>query len=91
MFLDGSAGEGLSEMEAIRFDEKIDITNEICPMTFVKTKLKLESMRSGQILEVTLRDGEPLRNVPRSVKEEGHQILRIQKEGAFYKLLIERR
>lgn len=86
----GFAGEVESKMEAIRADEKIDITKEICPMTFVKTKLKLESMRSGQILEVTLRDGEPLRNVPRSVKEEGHQILHIQKEGAFYKLLIER-
>jgi tRNA 2-thiouridine synthesizing protein A len=78
-------------MEEIKADEKIDITKEICPMTFVKTKLKLESMRSGQILEVILRDGEPLRNVPRSVKEEGHQILDIKKDGTFYKLLIERR
>ncbi len=78
-------------MEVFRVDEKIDITKEICPMTFVKTKLKLESMHSGQILEVTLRNGEPLRNVPRSVKEEGHKILNLQKEGTFYKLLIERR
>jgi tRNA 2-thiouridine synthesizing protein A len=78
-------------MEEIKVDEKIDITKEICPMTFVKTKLKLESMQSGQILEVTLRDGEPLRNVPRSVKEEGHNILDIKKEGTSYKLFIERR
>jgi tRNA 2-thiouridine synthesizing protein A len=78
-------------MEATRIDERIDITKEICPMTFVKTKLKLESMRSGEVLEVTLREGEPLRNVPRSVKEEGHKILDIRKDGTFYKLLIERR
>lgn len=78
-------------MEEIRVDEKIDITKEICPMTFVKTKLKLESMLSGQILEVTLRDGEPLKNVPRSVKEEGHNIVDIRKDGTFYKLFIERR
>jgi len=78
-------------MEEIKVDERIDITKEICPMTFVKTKLKLESMRSGQILEVSLKDGEPLRNVPRSVKEEGHKILDIRKEGSSYKLLIERR
>ena len=78
-------------MEEIKVDERIDITNEICPMTFVKTKLKLESMRSGQILEVSLKEGEPLRNVPRSVKEDGHKILDIRKEGSFYKLLIERR
>jgi tRNA 2-thiouridine synthesizing protein A len=78
-------------MEEIKVDERIDITKEICPMTFVKTKLKLESMRSGQILEVSLKEGEPLRNVPRSVKEDGHKILDIRKEGSFYKLLIERR
>jgi tRNA 2-thiouridine synthesizing protein A len=78
-------------MEDIKADEKIDITKEVCPMTFVKTKLKLESMRSGQILEVKLNDGEPLKNVPRSIKEDGHQILGIKKDGTFYKLLIERR
>jgi tRNA 2-thiouridine synthesizing protein A len=79
------------KMEVSKVDESIDITKEICPMTFVKTKLKLESMRPGQTLEVTLRDGEPLRNVPRSVKEEGHKILDVRQEGTFYKLLIERR
>lgn len=78
-------------MEATKADQQIDITREICPMTFVKTKLKLESMLPGQTLEVTLRDGEPLRNVPRSVKEEGHKILDVRLEGTFYKLLIERR
>ena len=78
-------------MEVSKVDESIDITKEICPMTFVKTKLKLESMRPGQTLEVTLRDGEPLRNVPRSVKEEGHKILDVRQEGTFYKVLIERR
>lgn len=77
-------------MEAIEIDEKIDITKEFCPMTFVKTKLKLESMRPGQILEVTLKEGEPLINVPRSIKDEGHKILDISKEGTVYKLIIER-
>ncbi len=78
-------------MEEIKVDERIDITKEFCPMTFVKTKLKLESMRSGQTLEVTLKDGEPLRNVPRSVKEEGHKILDVRQEGTIYKIVIERR
>lgn len=77
-------------MGAIKVDEKIDITKEFCPMTFVKTKLKLESMHPGQILEVTLKEGEPLINVPRSIKDEGHRILDITKEGTIYKLLIER-
>ncbi|MEQ9619219.1 MAG: sulfurtransferase TusA family protein [Deltaproteobacteria bacterium] len=78
-------------METQKIDNQIDITQEICPMTFVKTKLKLETMSSGQVLEVTLREGEPLTNVPKSVIAEGHKILDIRQEGDFYKLFIERR
>ncbi|MDA2918936.1 sulfurtransferase TusA family protein [Desulfobacterota bacterium AH_259_B03_O07] len=78
-------------MSVLRVDQKIDITNEICPMTFVKTKLKLETLRSGQILEVTLRDGEPLLNVPKSVQEEGHKILDVRQNGDLFTILIERR
>ena len=70
--------------------EKIDIRRDICPMTFVKTKLKLEKMEVGQILEVMLCEGEPLLNLPKSVKQEGHKILDVKKEGAYYKVTIER-
>ena len=79
-------------MQSNKVDSQIDITKEICPMTFVKTKLKLETMASGQVLEVTLREGEPLNNVPRNVEQEGHRVLDIrQEEGDIFKLLIERR
>jgi len=77
-------------MEKLKPDQAIDIRQEICPMTFVKTKLKLESMSAGQILEVTLREGEPLSNLPKSVEQEGHKVLDIQKEDTYYKILIER-
>tara|TARA_A100000171_G_scaffold208_2_gene326 strand:- start:782 stop:1027 length:246 start_codon:yes stop_codon:yes gene_type:complete len=56
-------------------DQKIDITKDVCPMTFVRTRLKLETMAAGQVLEVTLRTGEPLKNVPRSVKEMGDDVI----------------
>ncbi len=78
-------------METRNVDTQIDITKEICPMTYVKTKLKLETMSSGQVLEVVLREGEPLMNVPKSIMAEGHKILDVRKDGEFYKLLIERR
>lgn len=56
-------------------DYFLDITAEICPFTFVKTKLMLEKMSAGQTLAVDLRGAEPLRNVPASVREEGHAVL----------------
>ncbi len=53
----------------------LDITDDVCPMTFVKTKLLIERMSSGQTAEVRLNAGEPLDNVPRAVVEHGHTVL----------------
>lgn len=75
----------------IKIDQRINITKDICPMTFVKTKLKLETMNSGEILEVTLREGEPLKNVPKSVNEEGHNIISIFKYDEYYRLIIKKK
>jgi tRNA 2-thiouridine synthesizing protein A len=71
-------------------DENIDLRGVLCPINFVKTKLKLEMMESGQILEVTLDDGEPMRNVPRSLKEEGHKIIKVEKLDGGYKLFVKK-
>ncbi|HIJ39348.1 MAG TPA: sulfurtransferase TusA family protein [Rhodospirillaceae bacterium] len=58
----------------------LDITGEICPLTFVKIRLVIEKMQSGSTLEVRLKGSEPLRNIPRSVQELGHAILFFQTE-----------
>ena len=59
----------------------LDITQETCPMTFVKVKLALAKMDAGQELEVILNGGEPLENVPRSCEEQGYQVLSIEDCG----------
>ncbi|KAA0580302.1 sulfurtransferase TusA family protein [Azospirillum sp. B21] len=58
----------------------LDITSQVCPLTFVKTKLMVERMDAGQTLEVRLNAGEPLENVPRSLMELGHSILSVHPE-----------
>nr|WP_277998718.1 sulfurtransferase TusA family protein [Moorella sulfitireducens] len=69
----------------------MDITGDCCPITFVKTKLALEEMQPGEILEVLLTEGEPLSNVSRSLKAEGHKILQVKKIGAnIYSLIVAR-
>ena len=69
--------------------EKVDITDVVCPVTFVKTKVALEELEDGQILQVHLNDGEPVQNVPRSVRDEGHQILKLKdNEDGTYELFI---
>lgn len=78
-------------MAEIVFDEKIDITDKVCPLTFVKTKVALDELEDGQILAVRMNDGEPVQNVPRSVKEEGHQILKLNdNEDGTYTLYVKK-
>ena len=51
-----------------RADDKVDITDVNCPVTFLKTKVALEELDEGQVLQVHLNGGEPVQNVPRSLK-----------------------
>ena len=55
-------------------ETRVDITSDVCPMTFVRVKLALERMAPDATLIVRLNDGEPLRNVPRSARAEGYRV-----------------
>jgi TusA-related sulfurtransferase len=61
-------------------DYFLDITEEVCPFTFVRTKLLLERMDSGQVVEIRLKGAEPLENVPRTVQDHGHVVIRMVPE-----------
>jgi TusA-related sulfurtransferase len=60
----------------------IDITSDVCPLTFVKTKLLLEKMPSGAVATVRLKGAQPLDNVPRSVKAHGHEVISLAPEAS---------
>lgn len=66
-------------MEEIKYDEFCDITDKVCPLTFVKAKAVLDELEIGQVLAVRMNDGEPAQNVPRSMKEDGQTVLKLQK------------
>ena len=73
-------------------DLDLDITGEVCPMTFVRAKLALETLAIGQVLNIRLRDGEPRHNVPRAVRDHGHEILSLHPiEGGLFELVIRKR
>lgn len=56
-------------------DHSIDVTGELCPMTFVHVRLALDRLPPAAKLAVVLRGDEARRNVPRTAVEQGHQIL----------------
>ena len=68
-------------MADFEIDDTVDITDVVCPTTFVKAKVALEELDDGQI--------ESVQNVPRSIKEEGHQILKLTaNEDGTYTLIV---
>lgn len=62
-------------------DASIDITREICPMTYVRVKLAAEALPNGATLEVLLRGAEPERNVPLSARADGHEVVSVHSLG----------
>nr|WP_312496823.1 sulfurtransferase TusA family protein [Anaerosporobacter sp.] len=78
-------------MVDFQIDDTVDITDVVCPLTFVKAKVAIEELEDGKVLSVKLNDGEPVQNVPRSLKEEGHQVLKLINNGdGTYNLLVKK-
>ncbi|MCS6891532.1 MAG: sulfurtransferase TusA family protein [Rhodovarius sp.] len=61
--------------EGISPQRRLDIRGETCPMTFVRTRLMLDRMAPGEVLEVLYAGEEPARNLPRTAAEQGHAVL----------------
>ena len=71
-------------------DKTIDLRGTPCPLNWVKTKLRLEEMQPGMVLEVIVDAGGPARNVPRSVASEGHKVLQVESNNEGVHVVIER-
>ena len=72
-------------------DRELDITDKVCPLTFVHTRLTIDSMDPGTVLAILLNEGEPLENVPRSIKELGHEVISVKPSTnppGCYRLLV---
>lgn len=78
-------------MADFNITDSVDITDVVCPVTFVKAKIALEELDDGDILSIRLNDGEPVQNVPRSIKEEGHKVLSLTENGdGTYQLIVQK-
>jgi len=66
-------------VEKISPDKKIDIKGLVCPYTFVKAKLAIESMEVGQVLEILLDYEEASRSIPKSMEDHGQKVLSVEK------------
>ena len=73
-----------------KISSHIDLQGVSCPMNFVKTKAALAALSTGELLEVILDEGDAILNVPRSVKEEGHQVVKVESLGITFRVVIKK-
>jgi TusA-related sulfurtransferase len=72
-------------------DAFADITDVVCPITFVKAKVAMEPLAPGQVLELRINEGEAMQNVPRSLKEEGHRVTSVRDNGdGTFRVVVEK-
>ena len=73
----------------IDIDQDLDLKGEVCPYTFVKSKLALEQMHVNQILQITVDNSESASNVPRSLELEGHEVVDVhQVEPVVWNIIV---
>ena len=79
-------------MQEVKADKELDIRGEVCPFTFVKSKLVLEQMKEGEVLRVII-DYEPsAENVPKSMREEGQEVIAVNKIGEnLWEILVRKK
>ena len=68
----------------------LDLRGVMCPINYVKTKLKLEMMEPGEVLEVWLDGGEPIKNVPQSLRNDGQNVISEVPAENYYKVTVEK-
>ena len=67
--------------DEIKIDKTIDIRGQVCPYTFVRSKLAIEKMNVGEVLEIVLDHKQAIENVPKSMENEGQKVLKVEQTG----------
>ncbi len=88
---DAGSAESAAPAPAAKDSTLLDLLGVCCPMNFVRSKLAIEKIKPGERLEILLDDGEPIVNVTRSLKDEGHTVLKVDPENGHFRVLVEKR
>ena len=76
----------------VKINKTINIKGEVCPFTFVRSKLAIEQIKSGEVLEIILDHEPAVENIPRSMDNEGHKVLEVKKiNETDWKILVRKK
>jgi|694.fasta_scaffold105398_4 TusA-related sulfurtransferase len=85
-----SANQSTTQAIAKSPTKSIDLRGVPCPLSFVRAKLHLEKLETGQLLEVLLDAGEPIEQVPNSLVADGHQVKSLEERDRFFVMTVEK-
>jgi tRNA 2-thiouridine synthesizing protein A len=70
---------------------KLDITQDVCPMTLVRVRMAMDRVKPGETLKIAMASGEPVTSIPRTLREEGHELLAVEKAGDAFEVTVRKR
>ena len=69
----------------------LDITGDVCPMTLVRVRMALDRVAPGGTLRVKMSSGEPISSIPRTLRDEGHEVLSVEREGESFRVTFRKK
>lgn len=69
-------------------DAQMDLRGTPCPLNFVRTKLRLQQMQAGEMLEVWLDPGEPIEQVPESLTVAGYAVEAVEDRSEYFAVRV---
>ncbi len=69
----------------------LDITGDVCPMTLVRVRMALDKVEPGGVLRILMASGEPVASIPRTLKDEGHEVLGLDREGDAFSVTVRKK
>ncbi|GAB6061629.1 sulfurtransferase TusA family protein [Deferrisoma palaeochoriense] len=69
----------------------LDITGDVCPMTLVRVRMALEQVEPGQELEILMAPGEPVASIPRTLRDEGHEVVSVERDGGAFRVRVRKK
>ncbi|MEW6490239.1 MAG: sulfurtransferase TusA family protein [Thermodesulfobacteriota bacterium] len=63
---------------------ELDITGDVCPMTLVRVRMALDKVAPGGVLRIKMAAGEPVASIPRTLRDEGHELVSLERSGEHF-------
>jgi TusA-related sulfurtransferase len=69
----------------------LDISGDVCPMTLVRVRMAFDRVPAGETFSVKMASGEPVSSIPRTLKDEGHQVLAVARSGEGFIVTVRKK